>query len=167
MSSEESSEGEVDAETGTKQGDILRIRYLEWRSRRLQRLYQILDEREEDLGDVGRRRHVRREDLFEDVEIHPIRCVLVVDSGVVHEVVKASVAEDGGDVVCGCADLVEVVEVKLDDVQGPAGGTLKAAERRRLLDVTDGPHHDVVRGCEELSGELESDAAGGTEGESL
>jgi hypothetical protein len=48
MSSEESSDnGETDMDASSKPNAILRIRYLEWRSRRLQKLYQFLDEREE------------------------------------------------------------------------------------------------------------------------
>ena len=52
MSSEESSEEEADDggssdEERTVRTKILRIRYLAWRSTRLRKLYQILDEREE------------------------------------------------------------------------------------------------------------------------
>ena len=52
MSSEESSEGGEDyddasGDEGRSPGGYLRVRYLAWRSMRLQRLYEAIDEREE------------------------------------------------------------------------------------------------------------------------
>ncbi len=65
MSSEESSEGEEDEEAGSDDDHpkgYLKIRCLAWRSSRLQKLYELVDEREEFERSQKPRRGIGRKD---------------------------------------------------------------------------------------------------------
>lgn len=81
------------------------------------------------------------------------------DASVVDEVVETGVPKARLEVLCGCADTVEVTDVELDDVQCPFCGVLQVKKCGRLLWGTDARDDEVGRRLKELPHDLEADSA--------
>lgn len=143
-----------------------------------------LEEREHDLRDERGRGGVRAQGGEERVWVHGERGVpnrlsrgctksdsRSVDSGasegggtyhsgVVDEIVKSGLSQNGLELLWERMDVVEVAHVERDDVQRALRAALKGGERGRFLGVAARRDDEVRRGLDELSYKFQSDATG-------
>lgn len=86
------------------------------------------------------------------------------DASVADEVVEPCGPEDGRELRGERADVVEVGDVELYNVQRALCAFLEVRERGCFVGGTAGGDDEIGRGAEELADELEADAAAGTGG---